>query len=619
MHSTSSKRIDIISEAEAGTLPGLFFARVRRSPDVVAYCEYRDGRWIDYSWKAMAKLVSRFRAALAQSQLSPGDRVAILLPNCTDWVAFDIAAMASGLITVPLYSHDSPQNNAYVLANSGARLCLIDTLSRCASIEKCLTKDSAPVPAFWVRERIDRSGGANPSDRLPSELQEVLPKEAETFTPLCCAPRDVATIIYTSGTTGPPKGVMLTHSGILWNTEAVTKCVPPLTSDVFLSFLPLAHSFERTMGYYLAMMGGARVIYARSSETLGEDLVTIRPTILIAVPRLYERICQAMARKAEANALKRWILRVAADIGWRLHEWRRGRCPDPGFLVRRLIWPILEFNLTRRVLDVFGGRLRVAVSGGAPLPVKVSHFLVGLGVPLLEGYGLTEASPVVTAPTIEDNWPGSVGRPLPGLEFRLSEQSELVIRSPANMQGYWRDPEATARALSPDGWLRTGDIAQIREGYVFITGRLKDVLVLSTGENIVPTSVEAAIARDALFDQVCVIGDGRPCVAAIVVLNNERWLRFAQDLGIDPSNPNTPIATEAALARLGLQMRGLPSSWQVRAIHLTTQPWTIKDGSLTPTLKIKRRVIEERFHSEISALYGSLAEKRRSTLKHDRG
>jgi len=619
MNFRSGEKIDIISEEQArGTLPGLFLERTQRTPNAVAYCEYREADWIEYSWIAIAHRVFRLRGALTRSGLKPSDRVAVLLPNSTDWVAFDIAAMANGLITVPLYAHDSNENISYVLANSGARLCLIDTAARWAALAPLLGAHGA-LEHVWVREELDRSLRPQAQDRRLHTLRNALENAPLDAAPPRCNPQDVATIVYTSGTTGRPKGVMLTHCGILWNAGATTKFVPPLSDDIFLSLLPLAHAFERTVGYYLPMMGGSRVVYGRSVEVFREDLATVRPTVIIAVPRLYERICEAARRDAEGSPLKRGILAVTADTGWRLHEWQHSRGPDPGLVARWVLWPLLKRLVARRVLATFGGRLRVAVSSGAALPTHIARFLIGLGLPLLEGYGLTEAAPVVTAPTIEDNLPGSVGRPLHGLDARLGERSELIIRSPAVMQGYWQDAEATARALSPDGWLKTGDTAEFRDGYVFITGRLKDILVLSTGENVAPTAVEAAIQRDPLFDQVCVTGDRRPCLVAVAVLNPERWLRFAHDLGIDPSSPNTQIAADAILSRLALQTQSLPSPWQVRAVHSTTRPWTVKDGSLTPTLKIKRRVIEERFNDQIDTLYKRAADLRRSAASSHRG
>ena len=618
MGSNPPERTDIISCEEAGTLPGLFAKCVERRPDAVAYCEYRDGRWEELTWQEMAQRVACLRGAISRIGLRPGDRAAVLLPNGIDWVAFDLAAAANGLITVPLYEHDSRENIAFVLADSGARLCLIDTAARWSTLAPLVDANGA-LEHVWVREGLDGVAVPPPGHRRLSTLLGALAESRPDTSALRCAPQDVATIVYTSGTTGRPKGVMLTHSAILWNAEANTKLIPPLPSDVFLSILPLAHAFERTIGYYLPMMAGSRVVYARPVERLQEDLATIRPTILVAVPRLYERIYEVVRREAEASPLKRRMVARAASLGWELYEYRHGRGPAPGLVASGMLWPLLERLVARRVLAAFGGRARVALSGGAALPAKVAQFFLGLGLPLIEGYGLTEAGPVVTSTAIENSLPGSAGQPLYGLEAKLGEQSELIVRSPAVMQGYWQNEQATAQALSPDGWLRTGDIAEIRNGSIFITGRLKEILVLSTGEHVAPSAVEAAIQNDPLFEQVCLIGDQRPCVVAILVLNREGWLLLARDLAIDRADLNGSVATDAILSRISAQTRGLAPFWQVRAIHVTTTPWTIEDGSLTPTLKVKRRVIAERFKEQVDSLYRRIAQQRQSAASLRRG
>jgi len=316
------------------------------------------------------------------------------------------------------------------------------------------------------------------------------------------------------------------------------------------------------------------------------------------------------------SGLLRRIVARTASLGWQMSESRHGRGPAPGIVASRMLWPLLERLVARKILGAFGGRVRVAMSGGAALSTKVAQFLSGLGLPLIEGYGLTEAGPVVTSTAIENCLPGSAGRPLCGLEIRLGDQSELIVRTPAVMRGYWHNEEATAQALSPDGWLRTGDSAQIEDGSVFITGRLKEIIVLSIGEHVPPGAVEAAILNDPLFEQVCVIGDQRPCAVAILVVNREGWSKFAQDLAVDPANLDASVATDALLSRISAQTHALPPVWQVRAIIATASPWTIEDGSLTPTLKVKRRVIEGRFKQQIDALYGRIAQRRQSRASH---
>ena len=617
MGSEPPERIDVISRDEAGTLAGLFAKRVGRSGDDVAYCEHVDGRWKQQTWREMAERVACLRGALARCGLRPGDRAAVLLPNGTDWVAFDLAALANGLITVPLYANDSPENAAFILADSGARLCLIDSAARWSTIAPLVEANGA-LKHVWVRDGLDRVTVLPRGRSRLSALRDALAQSEPDRSELRCAPQDIATIIYTSGTTGRPKGVMLTHAAILWNSEASTRLIPPLVSDVYLSILPLAHAFERTLGYYLPMMAGSRVVYARSVERLREDIKTIRPTVLVAVPRLYERIYEAVRRETDASQVTRRLVELAARLGWDLNEFRHGRGTPPGLFARMMLWPLLDRFVARPVLAAFGGRVRIAMSGGAALQAKVAQFLVGLGLPIVEGYGLTEAGPVVASRAIEGSLPGSAGRPLHGLEVKLGAQSELIVRSPSTMKGYWQNEQATAETLSADGWLRTGDIAEIRNGSVFITGRLKEIIVLSTGEHVPPNAIEAAIQNDPLFEQLCVVGDQRPCVTAILVLDPEAWLRLARGLAVDPADLDGPVAQEAILSRLSAQTRSLPEFWQVRAILATITPWTIEDGSLTPTLKVKRRVIEARFEKQIDELYRRIAQQRQSVVPRRR-
>ena len=606
---SASPDIDIIGCNVAGTIPGLMLHRVGRSPNAVAYSEFHGGAWRAVTWQEMAQIVARYRTALQFAGLVRGDRVAVLLANCIDWIAFDIAAMANGLITVPLYPHDSIANIRFILAHSGARLCLVDNAGRWNTLAADLERDGS------LREVWTRSGDQAPRNVHGTDircLSDVLSVAEGDPGPLRCAAQDIATVIHTSGTTGQPKGAMLSHHALLWNAEAVTEFIPPLTSDVFLSLLPLAHSFERTATYHMAMMGGSRVVFARSIDTLRQDLLEVRPTILVAVPRLYERICEAVQSRAAHNPITRRLFGQAATIGWRRFEARQGRAKPPGAITRLLVWPMLERLVARPVLRAFGGNVRVAVSGGAPLSPEASHFLIGLGLPLVEGYGLTEAAPVVTATTLKDCNPGSAGRPLRGIKIRLGSDGELLVKSPSLMSGYWQDPERSAAAIDEDGWLHTGDIAEFHAGRLFITGRLKDLIVLSTGKKVVSATVEAAVVADPLFEQCCVLGDNRSCIVAIVVLCQDRWEVFAKQHHLDPADPNMPTAAAALLIRVTEAMRDQPPFAQIRAVHAVLQPWTVEDGSLTPTLKVRRQVIEDRYQTVIEQLYARQARHRRT-------
>jgi long-chain acyl-CoA synthetase len=593
---------DMITASQAVTLWGLFRERVRLCPDAIAYRDYdhTKGVWRDHSWRMISERVDRFRAALALENLTAGDRVAILLPNGTDWACLDMAAHGSGLVVVGLYPHDTVASNSYLLGHSDARLVLLDRKARWIALSS-QRSEFPSLEAVWISE-LQRGSAPRAAGPAIRGLAEVIANTAEPPPPHPVKPSDLATLIYTSGTTGRPKGVMLSHFALLWNAQASGVLIPPLRNDVFLSILPLAHAFERTVGHYLPMMGGSTVAYGRSPQDLGEDLIAIRPTAMLGVPLLFERICASIRAKVSHDFLRRNLLQITVAVGWRCFvAVQHGRRARPAV---QLLWFLFKSLVASRVLAALGGRLRVAVSGGAPLDQSVARMLIGLGVPVVEGYGLTEAAPVVAANRLDDNLPGSVGRPLNGLEVKLGPKDELLVRSPSAMMGYWKDSERTQRAFDAAGWLSTGDIAEIREdGRIIIRGRLTEMLILSIGEKINPTVVEGVLTRDQLFEQAMVVGDRRPFLTAVVVLNDKAWELFAAERGLDPGQPNREASKIELLAKITSVLGGLPRYAQIRALHLTLQPWTIEAGLLTPTLKIKRELIASLFAKEIDDLY----------------
>jgi long-chain acyl-CoA synthetase len=430
---------------------------------------------------------------------------------------------------------------------------------------------------------------------------------ASTSAPAPPTEDDLAALVYTSGTTGKPKGVMLTHANVVANVNAVLERVAPLASDVFLSFLPLSHTFERTGGYYLPIAAGACVAYARSVALLAEDLKTVRPTILISVPRIYERVHGKLQEMLAASRPKSRLFEWAEAVGWR-RFFRQQSLPLQGGgwrVLDDLAWRLLEPLVARPLLAQFGGQLRVAVSGGAPLSQPIARCFLGLGLPILQGYGMTETSPVVAVNAPDDNDPATVGRPLDGVQVRIGENLELQVRGPSVMRGYWKREEDSARAFI-EGWLRTGDQAAIVAGRIRILGRLKEIIVTSTGEKIAPADLELAITADALFEQAYVFGDNRPFIACIVVLNRTEWARLAESLHLDASLPaslDDGAARAAALARIRSLTHSFPYYAQPRAVCLTLEPWTPENTLMTPTLKIKRNNLGARFAAQIVALY----------------
>ena len=598
---------DVINLKQDDTLWSLFCERVHRTPYGVAYRDYDfvTKSWRDHSWRTISTRVDRFRTALAREELKPGDRVGILLPNSVDWVCLDLAAHALGFVVVALYPHDSAASNAYILGHSDARLVLLDSSARWRALD-AYCADLPMLTRVWIRDGPGENMQALTSVVVRSlaavlaEVQDVPPTHPVT-------PTTLATLIYTSGTTGRPKGVMLSHYALLWNAAASARIIPPHLDDVFLSILPLAHAFERTVGHYLAMIGGSTVAYARSPQDLRDDLMMIRPTILLGVPRLFERMYAAIHLRTEASTVQQYLMRLTASLGWRRFEAGQKRGRGLGFCAR-LIWPLLERLVAVPVLAAFGGRLRVAVSGGAPLDEIIARFLIGIGLPLVEGYGLTETGPVVATNALDNNLPGSVGEALNGISVRLTEESELLVHSPSIMMGYWKDGIQTSRVLDKSGWLTTGDVAEIRDGRIFIRSRVNEMIVLSIGEKINPNVVESEITRDKLIEQVVVVGSSRPFLAALIVLNSAEWEKFAHEIGADVDQPNTQSVKKIMLARLEKRLVNFPRHAQIRAVHLSLEPWSINAGLLTPTLKVKRDTLQRRFAAEIAAMFDQVAE-----------
>lgn len=599
--------MDMISIDTARTLDGLFRERVKRSPQSIAYRDYDVSRetWLDYTWADMGNAVKLWQTALSRENLVPGDRVAIMVRNCPQWIMFEQAALGLGLVVVPLYTEDRAENAAWCLDNAGASLLLLENMVRWEALSNVvgqLTRLKRIVILNATSQDIHQTGDqrtATSSDWLP-ETPENIPLPQND-------PHALATIIYTSGTTGRPKGVMLSQHNILSNAYACAQVVTVTPDDLLLSFLPLSHTFERTAGYYTPMLCGATIAYARSTRQLADDLLIIRPTILISVPRIYERIYAGIeAKLAEGPAIARLLFRLAVNIGYSRFEHSQKRTH---WKVTHLLWPLLNQLVARKIIDKLGGRLWQVMSGGAALSPEVSRVFIGLGLPILQGYGLTETSPVVCANRLDDNLPASVGRPVPGVEVKLGEQDALLIRGPNVMLGYWNNPEATRAILSEDGWLDSGDTAHIdAQGRVTITGRLKDIIVTSTGEKIPPADMEAAILRDPIFEQVMIAGEGRSYLSALVVLSKRGWEVVATHCNAK-NDPHAlacdEYAEEIILEKISRQISEFPGYAKVHRALLIPEPWTVENEMLTPTLKLKRKNIYRHYQAEIDRFYAS--------------
>jgi long-chain acyl-CoA synthetase len=592
---------DIISPEGAGSLYGLFRERVKRTPDGTAYRSFdeKSNSWKDCSWSEMAFEVERWRTALSREGLKPGDRVAIWICNCREWVIMDQASLGLGLVVVPLFCNDRPENVVYILNYSGVKFLLIDDDDYWQDLNSVPEKPEQLIRILSL-ERFTEDVG----DERVRFLDDWLPGKDDDIEIPATKSDDLATIVYTSGTTGHPKGVELSHYNILWNAHSGLDSVPAFREDVFLSFLPISHTFERTVGYYIPMMTGATVVYSRSIQLLPEDFTTIKPTILVSVPRIFEKVYAKITTQLEAKpTLMRRLFEWTAELGWRQFEYSHKRGM---WSMLFLLWPILDRLVARKIRERFGGRLRAVVVGGAPLSMNVAKVFLGLGIPLLQGFGMTEAGPVVSVNKLNDNIPSSVGPPYRDVEVRTGDNEELLVKSPGVMLGYLNNPEATSEAVDREGWLHTGDKARIENGHIFITGRIKEIIVMANGEKVPPHDIEMAIDMDPLIDQVMIIGEGRPYLSALVLLNRETGRPVLSEIGLDFENPDSlkdSRLEQLILRRIVKRLHAFPGYAKVRHVAVISEPWSVENELLTPTLKLRRKRIIERYSDEIHRLY----------------
>jgi long-chain acyl-CoA synthetase len=577
------------------SLPALFFATAARRGDRPFLWAKSGGSYQPMSWADTASAVSRLARGLVALGVAPGDRVALAAESRPEWVIADLAIMSAGAITVPAYTTNTVEDHRHILGNSGARAVI--TSKPPLSDRVC----DAAVQLPNVRRVIAME---NPGENMRG-WEEVLALGAErsddvTERIAAIKPDDIACLIYTSGTGGLPKGVALTHRNIIANCRGAYRLLEMLGlgEEVFLSFLPLSHSYEHTAGLMFPISIGAEIYFAEGAETLAANLIEARPTIMTAVPRLYETLHQRIRLGIEREkGLKRSLFEKTVAIG------RKRLAGEPLGLGVRLIDPLLDKLVRDKVRARFGGRLKAMVSGGATLNPEIASFFLALGVQLLQGYGQTETAPVVAC-----NPPGrikidSVGPPVDGVTVKIAEDGEILVAGDNVMKGYWNDPESTARTLA-DGWLATGDVGYLDDdGYLRITDRKKDFIKNSGGDMIAPAKIEGALTLQPEVAQAMVFGDRRPHLVAILVPDPDFAAKLAgrgKDLAALTEHPELVRALGEAVARVNA---GLPAIERVRRFIVAPEAFTTANGQMTATLKVKRHVIRAVYGSALEALY----------------
>ena len=601
--------------AEPRNLAELFLGAVERFGTKRAALSYKaDGEWHDVTHQELSRRVRHAALGLRQLGVEAGERVGILSANRPEWAVADYACVLARCVDVPVYPTLPASHIAYILRDSGAVALFVSDAEQFAKVAEIRSQ----VPQLRHVIPFDDIPGAQ--DAFPFQRLLQLGAAAESNYPTLVAegtaadPDDVVTLLYTSGTTGDPKGVMLTHRNFCSNVVSALDMFSIGPEDSCLSLLPLSHSFERMGGHYTMLHAGCTINYAQSMETVAADLIAVRPTVTLAVPRLFEKIyARVLDSAVSGGAIKRRIFLWARRVGERWADTVLARRPVGAGL--RFSTRLADRLVFRKLRARTGGRIKFFVSGGAPLEPEIARFFYAARLPILEGYGLTETSPVVSINTLEAPRIGTVGRPIPNVEVRLAEDGEILVRGPNVMKGYYNQPAATAEAIDADGWFHTGDVGELDEmGYLKITDRKKDLIKTAGGKYVAPQPIENRVKTSKFVSNALVLGDRRKFPIVLVVPNADAvqgWMREHdlpwRDL---PSALEQPQVKAMVEREVSLKLKDLAGYEVPKRIVLLDQDFTIASGELTPKLSVKRRVVEDRYKERIDRLYAAADSER---------
>jgi len=578
------------------TLSKAFWRSVEQHGEKPALLVKREKQYRPITYTELGRRVYALARALHELGVRKGDRVAILAENCPEWAITDWATLCLGAITVPIYPTLTAPQVGEILSDSEPKVLVV-------SDKKQLHKAREAVEGTGLNPQMIciASGGTGETPTFEQMLNQpgALTESELRALVETSQPDDIITFIYTSGTTGEPKGAMLTHRNFISNIEAVLELIDWRPDDVFLSFLPLSHVFERTCGHFLPIYAGLTIAYAESLFTLANDMLEVKPTLMLGVPRFYASVMdRILASVRQMPPLRQKLFYRTLEVGKVYSRCLREGRPVP--LGIRLQHAILDKLVASKIRERIGGRLRYFVSGGAALPKEVAEFFHAFGILILEGYGLTETSPVLTVNPPNAPRFGSVGKPIPGVEIKIAEDGEILARGPNIMLGYYKKPEATAAAIDPDGWFHTGDVGHIdADGYLYITDRKKDIIVLANGKNVAPQPIENMLKQSDLIQEAVVYGDGMSAPVALIVPNIDALRAFAKQQGIEATDDDALLNHDAVQKRFRQELervnRELADFQRLKGFRLISKPFSIETGELTPTLKVKRRVVAEKY------------------------
>jgi long-chain acyl-CoA synthetase len=588
---------------KSSTIADLLPRSARQYGDAPAVRCKENGAWVDRSFNQVVEIARNLSLGLIDLGVEKGDKVSILANTRAEWTYFDFAALSAGAVVVPIYQTNSPEECRYVLENSDAKVVVVEDDEQLEKIRA--VRDRLPMLEHVVR----MTGSSEDAISIDDLAARGARRDAAEWEARWSSvtPGDICTFIYTSGTTGPPKGCIISHGNYRAMLDMVNETSVIEDEDVTYLYLPLAHSFALLIQLGSFDLGATIAYWERDPLKIMPNLAELKPTYFPSVPRIFEKIYTAATSGMEKEGgLKKAIFDWAIKVGKRMREVERsGR--KPGFLLR---WQygFVDKRVLSKIRDLFGGRLRLAVSGAAPINPEILRFFDAAGVLVLEGWGMTETSTAATISSPDDFKIGTIGKPFPGCEVKIAEDGEILVKGPNVFQGYYKNEEATRETIV-DGWLHTGDIGEIdAEGFITITGRKKDIIITAGGKNITPANLEAEIKQHPLVSQCVVVGDRRPYLVALVTLDPEEAVAYAKEHGLpeDPaqlaSNPEVKAALDAHVEKINQNFARVE---QVKKIAILPHDLSQESGELTPTLKVKRAVVAAKHEPEIEQLYAS--------------
>ncbi|MCF7797082.1 MAG: long-chain fatty acid--CoA ligase [Lentisphaeria bacterium] len=577
---------------------------IQRYPDRPALMYKKSsGDYTTITYQQLDQRIHALAAGLRGWGIKSGDRIAILSNNCPEWAITDFSAMTISGIVVPIYQTLLPRQIAYILNDARVRAIFVENQEQLDKILE-IQSDCPSLEKIAVFDATDSTGDFHAFSELTALGKKEIDRQGDRFLEWLdqIDPQAVSSLVYTSGTTGEPKGVMLNQHGFVFDVINAESVFPLYHTDVFLSFLPLSHLFERLAGHWCPLYRGGAIAYAESIETVIDDLQMVRPTVMVSVPRLYEKISSKVLSQIESgSAIKKKLFYWAQRVGRKYHVQKHGR------------WITLQYTLADKLVfskikAKLGGRFRFPVAGGAPLAVETLKFFEAMGLSIIEGYGMTETHLIIALTPPGNTRYGSCGPPIPGIEVKISDDGEILVRGDILMMGYYGKPDLTRESIDDEGWLHTGDIGYMDDDqYIYITDRKKNILVTAGGKNVAPAPIENALKRSQYIDDVCLIGDKRKFISAILIPNFDALTNWASEQQLDWANQDElvqlPEIHSLMEAEINLQQKDFARFEKVKKFIVLPQPLSIEQDELTPSLKIRRKVVSEHFKDEIETLY----------------